>query len=101
MSNEFIGQLIDQAHAHIIEQNSNDAIQILTSIKLRVHEEGPTNEIKEFHKLVDGEYESGVNNVLASPDDPIRQQINIDDLNLSRAKKYLDFYDRLTKKYDI
>ena len=101
MANEFIKNLIDQAHGHILNGDSETAIEMLSSIKLRVHEEEPMEEIKKFTLQADNDFNGYQQKMMNTADDPIRKDLNIAEANHQRAKKYLDFFDNLVRRYDI
>lgn len=101
MTTEFIKNLIDQAHGHILNGDSDNAIEMLSSIKLRVHEEEPVAAIKAFTKDTDAKFDVLREQIISSTDDPIRKDLNIANANHKRAMQYLDFFDGLIRQYDI
>jgi hypothetical protein len=101
MSKDFIESRIDMAHNAIDEGNPQGAIGLLKNLKLRIHDRDVETKIKDFEERTDHEVEHRMKEISISDDDELRKDANRSKAVVSWAKKYLDFYDRVLKEYDV
>lgn len=101
MSKEFIDSRIDAAHDLLDQGNYEAAVNILKSIKIRVHDENVEKIISDFETKKDKESNEKLNQIEQVFTDAIEKYGDGSNIARKHAVSYLNFYDKLRKENDI
>ena len=101
MSKQFIDGLLDNCHQKIIEGEPYGVVEALQSIKIRVHNEEVVTKISAFEKDASIKYDLAITNNERTGDNSIEIQRRNSLEYMKLARRYLSFYDKLSKKYEL
>ena len=101
MTNEFITNEINTAHAMINEGVYDQAVERLKMLKNRIHDETILTDIKTFEKEHDDTLDLRLKEINGSSNDQLRKQVDAANQIKSYAVSYLKFFSKLTYDHDI
>ena len=101
MTNEFITNEINTAHAMINEGVFDQAVERLKMLKNRIHDETILTDIKTFEKEHDDTLDTRLNEINGSSNDQLRKQVDAANQIKSYAVSYLRFFSRIQDEYNL
>lgn len=98
---EFIDNLINSSHELILNGQYEEAVNVLKTLKHRIHDETVKQKIKQFEDTHDETLRMRIEDINKSDDNMIEKNRSLGEQWARYSTSYLSFYDGLRKQDGI
>ena len=97
MVNEFLMDRVNMAHALLDQGQLKEALDVTKNIKIRIQDKNLLGEITDKENHIEIEYSNKFKSI---DGDPVTQSGKLFELNMWRAKEYINYYDRVIRTHE-